>query len=297
MAVARDVDPIGSGVVTPPEVAARALARRPLGSIEPGRERFRLEVERRLQQARIDAAALAGALAAHQGCEHSHSEERRTMVVDDRYANRARASRRLPRYRHQPEQGLRQQMLTGTLRIWPVRAVAGGGGIDQGRLVPSQRVVTQAELVHDTGAEILRDHVGACDELERDLLALRHLEIERNAALVAVGADMQHPLAVRRLDRDHVGAEISERLDALRSQQEMIEADHADALQQVEHRIVVPAATFERHARPRTDPGDGPAHPWKKALMDCTGPRTCPRSNTIECLKSGKPDLRCQARQ
>ena len=267
MAVARGVDPIGSRVVPSPEVAARALARRPLGSIEPGRERFRLEVERRLQQARIDAAALAGALAAHQGCENSHSEERRTMVVDDRYANRARSGLRLPRYRHQPEQGLRQQILTGTLRIWPVRAVAGGGGIDQGRLVPSQRVVTQAELVHDTGAEILRDHVGACDELERDLLALRHLEIERNAALVAVGADMQHPLAVvpdvaaapvalpgavRRLDRDHVGAEISERLDAHRSQQEMIEADHADALQEIEHRIVVPAATFERHARPRT---------------------------------------------
>src|ERR1700738_1765840 len=279
MAGARGVDPIGSGVVPPPEVAARALARRPLGSIEPGRERFRLEVERRLQQARIDAAALAGALAAHQGRENSHSEERRTMVVDDRYANRARSGLRLPRYRHQPERRLRQQILPGTLRIWPVRSVPGRGGIDQRRLVRSQRVVTQAELVHDTGAEILRDHVGACDELERDLLALRHLEIERNAALVAVGADMQHPLAVvpdvaaapvalpgavRRLDRDHVGAEISERLDAHRSQQEMIAADHADALQEIEHRILYPQPRLNVMRVPGLDPGIDPRIHRKK---------------------------------
>src|SRR5437588_11712691 len=126
MAVARGVDPIRSRVVPPPEVAARALARRPLGSVEPGRERFGLEIECRLQQARIDAAALAGALAPHQGCKNSHSEERCTMVVDDRYADRARSGLRLPGDRHQPEQRLRQQILTGTLRIWPGRAVAGG---------------------------------------------------------------------------------------------------------------------------------------------------------------------------
>src|ERR1700730_10940709 len=134
MAVARGVDPIGSRVVPPPEMAARALARRPLGSIEPGRERLGLKVECRLQQARVDAAPLAGALAPHQRCENAHSEERRAMVVDDRYADWARSGLRLPGGRHQPEQRLRQQILTGTLRIWPVRAVAGGGGIDQGRL-------------------------------------------------------------------------------------------------------------------------------------------------------------------
>ncbi len=29
-------------------------------------------------------------------------------------------------------------------------------------------------------------------------------------------------------------------------------------------------------------------------MMDCIGPRACPRSALIKCLNSGKPELRCQ---
>src|SRR5262249_33044408 len=137
-------------------------------------------------------------------------------------------------------------------RIWTVGAVAGRRRIDQGRLAPMQVVVTEAELVHDAGAEILGDHIGAVDELERDLSALGCLQVERDAALVAVGARMHHSLSVvpeiaaapvalpgpvRRLDGNHVGAEVRQRLDAHGAEQEMIEADDADSLQQIEHRI------------------------------------------------------------
>src|SRR5262249_17387909 len=88
------------------------------------------------------------------------------------------------------------------------------------------------------------------DEFQRKVLAARRFEIERHAALIAVGAQMQHALAVppdvaarpvalpsafRRLDRDHLGAEIGERLDAPGDEQEMGAADDANSLQQVEH--------------------------------------------------------------
>src|SRR5262249_25725884 len=77
------------------------------------------------------------------------------------------------------------------------------------------------------------------------------LQVERDAALVAVGAHVHHALPVvpdiaaapvalpgplRRLDRDHVGADVRQRLDAHGAEQEMIEADDADSLQQIEHR-------------------------------------------------------------
>jgi hypothetical protein len=46
---------------------------------------------------------------------------------------------------------------------------------------------------------------------------------------------MPLPCAVGVLDRDHVRAQVAERLDAHRAQQEMVETDDADTLQQVEH--------------------------------------------------------------
>src|SRR5262249_11466146 len=107
----------------------------------------------------------------------------------------------------------------------------------------------EAELVHDARAEILGHHVGAVDELERDRSALGRLQIERDAAFVAVRAHVHHSLPVvpdvaaapvalpgslRRLDRDHVGAEVRQPVDARGAEREMIETDDANSLQQIE---------------------------------------------------------------
>ena len=70
------------------------------------------------------------------------------------------------------------------------------------------------------------EHVGPVDELEQDLLCAGRLEIERNAALVAVGEvpligilrlrldrrlmPVSPRIAVRRLDLDDVGAEVGQ---------------------------------------------------------------------------------------
>ena len=97
---------------------------------------------------------------------------------------------------HHAEQGLGQQILAGLLDIGAVGAVAGGGGIDQAGLARLQRLVAEAQLLHHAGAEILRHHVGGIDQAQRELAALGRLEVDGDAALVAVGAQVQRALAV-----------------------------------------------------------------------------------------------------
>ena len=151
---------------------------------------------------------------------------------------------------HDSEQRLGEQILARALRIGALRAVARCGGVDQSGLALAQVIVTQPQLVHDAGAKILSHDVGALNERARDVFSLLHLQIEREAALVPVRAQMQHslsvmpeiaatpvalPCALRTFDRDHVRTEIRQYLDAHGAQQEMVEADDADALQEVEH--------------------------------------------------------------
>jgi hypothetical protein len=53
------------------------------------------------------------------------------------------------------------------------------------------------------------------------------------------------PGAFRALNGDHIGTEISQRLDTHRAEKEMVETDDADALQKVEHRNII---TVEENA-------------------------------------------------
>src|SRR5262249_4040797 len=76
--VARGINAVRGGVVPAGDMLARAHARRPARRIEPGHQRFRLTVECGLHEARVDATALAGALAAHQRGKDSHREQRRS---------------------------------------------------------------------------------------------------------------------------------------------------------------------------------------------------------------------------
>jgi hypothetical protein len=172
------------------------------------------------------------------------------VVIDRRHADRARAARRLPGDRHHAEQRLRQQVLPGPLGVGAVGAVAGRRGVDQRGIAALERLIAEAELLHHAGPKVLRHHVGALGKPQRDVAPLRRFKIEREVALIPVGAQVQHALAivpdvaarpmtlpgaVRGFDRNHVGAEVAEHLDAHGPEQKMIEADDADAIEQVEH--------------------------------------------------------------
>src|SRR5438477_11439256 len=102
-------------------------------------------------------------------------------------------------------------MLIGTLEEALERAV------DEARVALLQLLVREAELVERAGAEILGEYIAFFDQLEDEGIALRVLEIDGKALLVAVedrieaGAGVvQAPriVAFERLHLDHFGAEV-----------------------------------------------------------------------------------------
>src|SRR5262249_60964856 len=94
------VDAVGCREIPTCDVAKCPRARRLHGGIGPGDERFRLQVEGRLQQARIDAAALPRTLPPHDGGDDAEGKQRRTMMVDDGGAGGTRSGGGLAGDRH-----------------------------------------------------------------------------------------------------------------------------------------------------------------------------------------------------
>ena len=131
IAVLGGVDAVGSRVVPAGDMAEGLGDGRPHRRIGPGDQQLGLQVERRLHQAGVDPAALSGALLTHDRRQDAHGEQRGAMVVDDRRAGRARPRRRLTGDGHHAEQSLGKQVLAGLLGVGAIRAVAGGGRVDQ----------------------------------------------------------------------------------------------------------------------------------------------------------------------
>jgi hypothetical protein len=100
--------------------------------------------------------------------------------------------------------------------------IAGDTAIHQPGMFAAQRGIVQADLLHRPDLEILDQHVGGSDQLPGERLSTRVLEVERQAALVAVDAEIVGALTVQpgrsplarivaadgMLDLDHVGSQI-----------------------------------------------------------------------------------------
>src|SRR5262249_56735842 len=89
MAVARRVNAIRRGIIPAAEMATGRDGRWALAGIEPADQRLRLQIERGLHQARLDTAALAGALAAKQRRNDADRQQGRAVMTDCRHAHRA----------------------------------------------------------------------------------------------------------------------------------------------------------------------------------------------------------------
>src|SRR4030095_12329358 len=70
--------------------------------------------------------------------------------------------------------------------LGPGTAEPGDGAVDEARVEGRQRLVAEAEAVHDAAAEVLPHHVGTDHEARDDLDRLRTAQVEGEAALVAV---------------------------------------------------------------------------------------------------------------
>src|SRR5262249_6479803 len=123
---------------------------------------------------------------------------------------------------------LRDQIVGWPRDQRPLLTESRNAQVDHTRVQSLCDLIADAEAVTDAGAEVLDDDVALGDQFVRNLEPFRRLEVERNAALVAVHQEKQATLtadertnmpvvvALRRLDLDHVGTDIRQQRRAER---------------------------------------------------------------------------------
>jgi hypothetical protein len=122
--------------------------------------------------------------------------------------------------RHEAAHALRDLVEAGAVGVGPRLAEAGEGYIDKARVDGAQGLIVEAKPALDVRAIVLDQHVGIGGHLFQDRDALRFLEIERDAAFVAVQVEeigtvprtahgVQLPTRGH-LDLDDVGAPVGE---------------------------------------------------------------------------------------
>ena len=181
-----------------------------------------LEIEHedlRLQERGRDLLALAGLFPLEEGDEDAERCEQSGAQVGHRNTDAHRPVSRQAGDRHQPAHALRDLVEAGPVSVRPILAEAGDAGVDEARIDARQRLVVDAQALLHAGPEILHDHVRLPHHALERGEAFRRLEIQRQAALVAmqvleVGALARaaHRLfrPGRRFDLDDVGAPVGE---------------------------------------------------------------------------------------
>src|SRR6185312_1618430 len=198
-------------------VVVAGLARHFLGD-EPAR---RLEIEHGdlcRQQRGLDILAFAGFLTLQQRDQNAHSAEDAGGEVGDGNADAHRALSRQPGDRHEPAHALGDLVEAGPVAIRTVLAEAGDAAIDQAWVDLLQALIVDLEAEFHVRAKVLDHDVGILRQPVQHLETFGILEVERDAALVAVqvleiGAvprAAEPAIALDRFDLDDLGAPIGE---------------------------------------------------------------------------------------
>jgi hypothetical protein len=163
--------------------------------------------------------ALAGSIALQERGENADRGEQACGQIGDRNADADRPVTRQSGDRHQAAHALRDLVESRPVGVRAILAKAGNAGIDQARIDLAQRLVVDTEPLLHSRAEILDQHVGFFDQTLEGGEPFRRLQVERDAALVAMQvlkirsvARPAHRLfgVRRRLDLDDIGAPIGE---------------------------------------------------------------------------------------
>ena len=151
-----------------------------------------------------------------------------------------------------PRHGLGDGGESGQVFVGASLAVAADAAQDQSGVASRQRVVAKVPGLEHSRLEVLDDDIGLVGELANDVACLRVLQVERHALLVArlhlppyARAFMhQPPLAQRvtagfagcgrRLDLDHLGAEVGERARGKGAGDQLTEFDHLESGERTE---------------------------------------------------------------
>jgi hypothetical protein len=87
---------------------------------------------------------------------------------------------------HHAGKGLHGEIHGRVVAIGAIAPVARGGRVDEPRAARLYGIPAEAEPVHDTGAEILHQHIRGREQSPEQRAALVGLQVERDGALVGV---------------------------------------------------------------------------------------------------------------
>ena len=201
-----------------------------------------LEIEHedlRLQQRGLDLLALAGFFALQQRRENAERCEQAGAQVRHRDSGPHRTLPRQAGDRHQPAHALGDLIEAGAIGVRPGLSESGDARIDELGIDLGERLVVDPEPAFHIWPIVLNHHVGLLHHPLEGRDTCRRLEIDRDAALVAVEIGKIRPVArpahvgrldvLGRLDLDHVRAPVGELAHACRPGAHAREVENGEA--------------------------------------------------------------------
>ncbi|MNS97118.1 hypothetical protein D3C72_1314410 [compost metagenome] len=225
--------------------------------------------DRRLEQCRGHLLALAGLLTFAQRQQHGDQGKHAARDIDHGGPGPQRPAGRTGHV-GQARHHLHHFVQRLTLFVGAVQKAL-QACIDEPRIDPCERLVTQVQAFHGVGRKILHQHVRRLDQLQQYRSATRILQVNGDAALVAVeiaevtrpeALQTPRPIAVHGLDLDHVGAQVRQHHAARRPHHRVPEIQHANARQR--------QLPFIRHVR--SPSSGGPPHRSDRAPKAASAP-------------------------
>src|SRR5581483_8337033 len=183
------------------------------------RKRLHREVRHRLEHRHLDERARTGPAPLHQGAQNPIRGIDPGHGVRERRSEKLRVAR-IDHNAQKPAERLGNRVVARALRIGSAAAETTDGAVDEPWVELLQALGTRAQTLRGAGPEVLDEYVGLMDEAFEHLPIGGALEVERNAALVAVvGLKVRRiaaalvaavGIALRALDLDDIGTEVGE---------------------------------------------------------------------------------------
>src|SRR5271154_3243552 len=146
--------------------------------------------------------------------QNSIGRENSTEQIANRDADPRRPALDRARHAHQTRHPLRDLIEAGEIPQRSGRSEARDRAGDDARIAHRERFVVESERLHDAGAEVVDDDVGAVDEAYEDFAARRCLDRDADAFLRSICREKKitvGPLAVTAVAQ--LAARILDRLD------------------------------------------------------------------------------------
>ncbi len=157
-----------------------------------------LQVDGGFDQAHIDAPAFASHAPAHQqGKDALHQLRARHHVGDGQPGGDGR-SVAIPRQPGDARQRLDQQVLPRPVAPWSFRAITTDPGIDEARIDGADLIPAQPQPVHDAGAKIVDQHIGARHQPQHHRQIVGVLQVGGQALLAPVDGMKQRAVPIER---------------------------------------------------------------------------------------------------